>query len=158
MSFDSTASLNVSDPQARYVSISCLDLLLIELVPMAERIARDLELGISVKPTSASSPHSAASVSSSSPSSPSSSSASSPNIDESKDKVTDTNKEEKDNETGKEGEKEKSSAEIDEEELREATYFRLEALGYRVGVGLAERYVHHFLRITSLRLGCGVFW
>ena len=115
MSFDSTASLNVTDPQARYVSISCLDLLLIELVPMAERIAQELELGISVKSSSP--------PSSSSPSS-------SPDTDDSNNKDKE-----------KEREKEKSSTELDEEDLREATYFRLEALGYRVGVGLAERYV-----------------
>ncbi|OJJ38548.1 hypothetical protein ASPWEDRAFT_331323 [Aspergillus wentii DTO 134E9] len=46
MSFDAAASpLNSSDPQARLLSASCLDFLLIELVPMAERIARELSDG-----------------------------------------------------------------------------------------------------------------
>lgn len=41
MSFDASASLTVSDPNARTLSSSCFDFLLIELVPMAERIARE---------------------------------------------------------------------------------------------------------------------
>lgn len=42
MSFDASASLSVSDPNARALSSSCFDFLLIELVPMAERIAKEL--------------------------------------------------------------------------------------------------------------------
>ena len=34
---------------------------------------------------------------------------------------------------------------MDEEEAREAVFHRLEALGYRVGLGVAERYAHDFL-------------
>lgn len=34
-----------------------------------------------------------------------------------------------------------SGEELDEEEEREAVFYRLEMLGYRVGQGLAERYV-----------------
>lgn len=75
MSFDSTSQLN-TDPNARVFSSSCFDFLLIELVPMAERMAKEL--------------------------------------------VTE----------GKE---------IEDEEVRETTFFRLESLGYRVGQGLAER-------------------
>ncbi|KAJ5612387.1 hypothetical protein N7510_005581 [Penicillium lagena] len=41
MSLDSASPL-VSDPQARVLSSSCFDFLLIELVPMAERIAKKL--------------------------------------------------------------------------------------------------------------------
>jgi hypothetical protein len=77
MSFDSSSSpLNAPDPNARVFSSSCFDFLLIELVPMAERMARDL------------------------------------------------------------ASEEKG---IEDEELRETTFFRLESLGYRVGQGLAER-------------------
>jgi hypothetical protein len=78
MSFDASASLTISDPNARALSSSCFDFLLIELVPMAERLAKQLS----------------------------------------------TSTEE---------------AEPEDEEVREATYFRLDALGYRVGQGLAER-------------------
>lgn len=43
----------------------------------------------------------------------------------------------------KPGEKESKSGEsrMDEEEERDAVFFRLEMLGYRVGQGLVERYV-----------------
>lgn len=41
MSFDSTSLLN-TDPNARVFSSSCFDFLLIELVPMAERMAKEL--------------------------------------------------------------------------------------------------------------------
>lgn len=41
MSLDSASPL-FSDPQARVLSSSCFDFLLIELVPMAERIAKKL--------------------------------------------------------------------------------------------------------------------
>ncbi|KAJ5279894.1 Trafficking protein particle complex subunit 6B [Penicillium angulare] len=42
MSFDASASLTISDPNARALSSSCFDFLLIELVPMAERLAKQL--------------------------------------------------------------------------------------------------------------------
>ncbi|KAJ5092243.1 hypothetical protein NUU61_007113 [Penicillium alfredii] len=42
MSFDITSPSNVSDPNARVLSSSCFDFLLIELVPMAERLAKEL--------------------------------------------------------------------------------------------------------------------
>jgi len=46
---------------------------------------------------------------------------------------------------------------LDEDEEREAVFFRLEGLGYRVGLGLVERYVflyttyhlHTFLQLLS---------
>ncbi|KAH8689705.1 BET3 family protein [Talaromyces proteolyticus] len=80
MSFDTqTPPFNASDPYARFLGASCLDLLLIEIVPMAERLASEFTLT---------------------------------------------------------EEKEKS----EEDELREATFYRLDSLGYRVGQGLAERF------------------
>lgn len=43
MSLDTPASsLSASDPHARLLGASCLDFLLIELVPMAERLAKEL--------------------------------------------------------------------------------------------------------------------
>lgn len=78
MSFDAPGSpFGASDPQAHLLNASCLDLLLIELVPMAERLAKE---------------HS-------------------------------TN----------------DGKQLDDDEVRETTFFRLESLGYRVGQGLAER-------------------
>ncbi|KAJ5677456.1 Trafficking protein particle complex subunit 6B [Penicillium maclennaniae] len=75
MSFDASAALNISDPDARAVSSSCFDFLLIELVPMAERLAKEL--------------------------------------------ATNEN-------------------EPEDEEVRETTYFRLETLGYRTTLQLAD--------------------
>lgn len=44
---------------------------------------------------------------------------------------------------------------MDEEEERDAVFYRLEMLGYRVGQGLVERYVHvhsaHTSRTESIR-------
>ena len=41
------------------------------------------------------------------------------------------------------------TATIDEEESREAVFHRLESLGYRVGLGIVERYVVPFLIIHT---------
>ncbi|KAK2811867.1 hypothetical protein FQN50_001905 [Emmonsiellopsis sp. PD_5] len=100
MSFDTPVPpFNASDPHARFLSSSCLDLLLIELVPMAERLAEEL--------------------------------------------------------SGAEGK-------LDDEEHREATFYRLETLGYRVGQGLAERFSRDRPRFTEnldvIKFLCKDFW
>ncbi|KAI9891324.1 MAG: Trafficking protein particle complex subunit 33 [Vezdaea aestivalis] len=78
MSFETPAPpFNALDPQARFVNSSCLDFLLIELVPLAYRMAKEISL---------------------------------------------------------------SDEKPDDEEQREAVFYRLEMLGYRVGQGLAERF------------------
>ncbi|KAI9785014.1 MAG: Trafficking protein particle complex subunit 33 [Geoglossum umbratile] len=77
MSFDTPLPpFNASDPHATFLNSSCLDLLLIELVPMAYRLANELSV---------------------------------------------------------------SDERLDDEEEREAVFYRLEMLGYRVGQGLVER-------------------
>jgi hypothetical protein len=77
MSFDTPLPpYNASDPQATFLNSSCLDFLLIELVPMAYRLANELSV---------------------------------------------------------------SDGKLDEEEERDAAFYRLETLGYRVGLGLVER-------------------
>ncbi|TGO55198.1 hypothetical protein BCON_0095g00120 [Botryotinia convoluta] len=99
MSFESPLPpYNASDPTATFLNSSCLDLLLIELVPLAYRTVHALDA----------------------PSSPSSSS---PN----------------------------SSAppKMEEEEERERVFFRLESLGYRVGLGLVERFSKDRPRFTD---------
>lgn len=99
MSLDSPSSpVQPTDPGSRYLSASCLDFLLIELVPMAARIAQE---------------------------------SASPRTD-----------------TDADGGQEKGGV-LDEEEAREATFFRLEALGYRVGQGLAERFSRDRPRFTD---------
>jgi trafficking protein particle complex subunit 6 len=83
MSFDTPLPpYNASDPHATFLNSSCLDLLLIELVPMAYRIANEFNL---------------------------------------------------------------SDEKLDDEEEREAVFYRLDMLGYRVGQGLAERCVQYNL-------------
>ncbi|KAL2007185.1 hypothetical protein VTN00DRAFT_8623 [Thermoascus crustaceus] len=87
MSFDTPVPpYSASDPHARFLSASCLDFLLIELVPMAERMAQELSA---------------------------------------------------------------PDERLDEEEQREATFYRLESLGYRVGQGLAERFSRDRPRFTD---------
>lgn len=102
-----------TDAHTRLLSASCLDFLLIELVPMAERLAHE-PAARGVDPI-----------------------------------ASDDNGEKKEEGEG-EGEGDKTQTQTqtngtgtappdDEETRREATFFRLEGLGYRVGQGLAER-------------------
>lgn len=86
---------NSSDPTATFVGSSCLDFLLIELVPMAYRVTNELE-------AAAQDPSSSADAS---------------------------------QQTGIAPRKL-----LDEDEERDAVFYRLETLGYRVGQGLVERY------------------
>ncbi|KAF3483598.1 uncharacterized protein GIQ15_02922 [Arthroderma uncinatum] len=113
MSFDTpTPPFSASDPHARFLNASCLDLLLIELVPMAERIVQELELGEKDSLVKSSTGEA----------------------------IDIKNKErEKEKEKEKEKDSKSSVAVMDDEEYREAIYFRLESLGYRVGLGLGER-------------------
>ncbi|EZF31238.1 hypothetical protein H109_01922 [Trichophyton interdigitale MR816] len=108
MSFDTpTPPFSASDPHARFLNASCLDLLLIELVPMAERIVQELELGEKDSPVK-------------------------------QNEALDIKNKEREKE--KEKDSKSSVAVMDDEEYREAIYFRLESLGYRVGLGLGERF------------------
>ncbi|KAI9718968.1 MAG: hypothetical protein M1812_003853 [Candelaria pacifica] len=87
MSFDTPLPpYNASDPHATFLNSSCLDFLLIELVPMAQRLADELSI---------------------------------------------------------------PSEKMDEEERREAVFYRLEVLGYRVGQGLVERFSRDRQRFTD---------
>ncbi|MCJ1312770.1 Trafficking protein particle complex subunit 33 [Agyrium rufum] len=118
MSFDVPAPpYGASDPLATFVSSSCLDFLLIELVPMAFRLANELAIPGPPGRTTASS-------------------ATASGGDEGK-----SEKEGNRNSAGTTsvGGLGGSLSSVDEEERREAAYRRLEMLGYRVGQGLAER-------------------
>jgi trafficking protein particle complex subunit 6 len=89
MSFETPLPpFNASEPAATFLSASCLDLMMIELVPMAYRVANEVETG-----------------------------------------------------TGQEKERwSAADGRMDEDEERDAVFYRLESLGYRVGQGLVERY------------------
>lgn len=103
------------DPTFSLLNSTCLDLLLIELVPMAYRITADLAAreeewtGASTTKANRLSSHS----------NDASSTAAGAGAGT----------------TGAGG-----TATVDEEESREAVFHRLESLGYRVGLGVVERY------------------
>ncbi len=111
---------NASDPHATYLNISCLDLLLIEMVPLAERMARraeraergELEVGTEEDEIESVGAGSA------------------------KKGGKWGGKERKGDDSGSGG-----GEGQDGEVYRDAIFFRLDGLGYRVGQGLSERYV-----------------
>lgn len=104
MSFEAVMPpYNAGDPTATFLSASCLDFLLIELVPMAYRVTNELEASASAQGTSSSAAAAEKDVSPVAAAAP--------------------------------------RAAMDEEEERDAVFYRLETLGYRVGQGLVERYV-----------------
>ncbi|KZZ90743.1 trafficking protein particle complex subunit 6B [Moelleriella libera RCEF 2490] len=103
---------NFTDPSATFLSSSCLDFLLIELVPLAHRVTNECD---------------------SSPSSRFATESTAQHTTET------TNRAVSSGSLTCQG----SAAEarkLDDEEERDAVHFRLDALGYRVGQGLVERY------------------
>jgi hypothetical protein len=124
MSFESPLPpYNASDPSATFLNSSCLDLLMIELVPMAYRVVNEVDAA---------------------------------GID---DRIIE--KKEKDSGGSLKGSVANGTAgstngrKMDEEEERDAVFFRLEMLGYRVGQGLVERFVDVSLPPISCS---GVSW
>ncbi|OAA34422.1 Transport protein particle (TRAPP) component [Metarhizium rileyi] len=102
---------NSSDPSATFLSSSCLDFLLIELVPLAYRITnqRDSSRGISESANTLA----ADAASSSYPAS---------------------------SDLGAQQVANSGVQKLDDEEELDAVHFRLDSLGYRVGQGLVERF------------------
>ncbi|KAI1131573.1 BET3 family protein [Nemania abortiva] len=130
---------NASDPTARFMGTSCLDFLLIELVPMAYRIANELQEasddGGSGSGSGSKNNEGTGSVSTSAgtmSTAPGTASA-----------------------TGR-------KSKLDEDEEREAVFFRLESLGYRVGLGLVERFSRDRPRFTdtldAIKFVCKDLW
>jgi hypothetical protein len=111
MSFESVMPpYNSTDPAASFVGTSCLDFLLIELVPMAYRITNELDEAASaggLKPISGQDTGSGSTT-------------------------TGTG-------TAASGAGPGAVRKMEEDEERDAVFFRLEMLGYRVGQGLVER-------------------
>jgi trafficking protein particle complex subunit 6 len=111
MSFDSPLPpFNASDPAATFLNSSCLDFLLIELVPMAYRLANEIDNGEKEGDIIESEKESGS-------------------ISASGGRATGTGT------TTRVG-----GGKMDEDEERDAAFYRLEMLGYRVGQGLVERY------------------
>ncbi|TLD22967.1 hypothetical protein PspLS_07243 [Pyricularia sp. CBS 133598] len=116
MSFDSVMPpYNASDPTAMFCSSSCLDFLLIELVPMAYRVANDVEAAAAaLEGGSEESQQQQAQAQRPGPDAASSASRPAP--------------------PGA------RRGTMDEDEERDAVFYRLETQGYRVGQGLVERF------------------
>lgn len=111
MSFDAVMPpYNSSDPGASFLSSSCLDFLLIELVPLAHRVAYDRDAPLLSAEPSATTPTATAAAASVAPSSS----------------------------TAATGTQHQQRRLEDDEEL-DAVQYRLDMLGYRVGQGLVER-------------------
>ncbi|KAI0128653.1 transport protein particle component [Xylariales sp. AK1849] len=114
MSFDQPLPpFNASDPGASFLSSSCLDFLMIEIVPMAYRVANELDTA----------------------SPPSSSSATKPAGENASVAGTGAGGSTTGTGTGT-----GTGRKLDDEEERDAVFYRLEMLGYRVGLGLVERF------------------
>lgn len=105
---------NASDPNATFLNSSCLDLLMIELVPMAYRIVNEVDGDAAVSAV--------------------------------KEEASVKSRGGKSDGTIVAGGGEVNGGKkMDEDEERDAVFFRLEMLGYRVGQGLVERYVESCL-------------
>ncbi|KAH8761417.1 transporter particle component [Hyaloscypha finlandica] len=128
MSFDSPLPpYNASDPTATFLNSSCLDLLMIELVPMAYRIVNEIDSSDPPPPSA-------------NPSSTTNSQAQSP----AQSRKGDGSLKGGVGAVGVNG-----SRKMDEEEERDAVFYRLEMLGYRVGQGLVERFSKDRPRFTD---------
>lgn len=114
MSFESPQPpYNAGDPAATFLSSSCLDFLLIELVPLAYRLAHDID---SVKRDGiAGLPEDEVKAQAVKGGSVSTKAA------------------------GTAGTGAQRGSGMDEDEERDAVFYRLETLGYRVGQGMVER-------------------
>ncbi|EPS41197.1 hypothetical protein H072_4909 [Dactylellina haptotyla CBS 200.50] len=118
---------NFTDPTATFFSASCIDLLLIELVPLVQRMAESAPTLEFPTPSYA---RSAPAADSTSPAaSPPDSSASQPPAATATATTVETIS--------------------DEEATREDIYTRLENLGYKVGIGLVERFSRDRSRFTD---------
>jgi hypothetical protein len=116
MSFESPLPpYNASDPSATFLNSSCLDLLMIELVPMAYRVVNEVEAGAEGREHVVGKENLE--------------SGRTPAVGSGGGGVSN-------------GGVVNGGRKMDEEEERDAVFFRLEMLGYRVGQGLVERYVY----------------
>ncbi|CAJ2509900.1 Uu.00g058000.m01.CDS01 [Anthostomella pinea] len=158
MSFDQPMPpFNAGDPSATFVGTSCLDLLLIELVPMAYRIANELDAAAA---DSAPHPDVSSEAASRTGSSVDAAGGGSSSVagggDTSSTAGTGTG-------TGMgTGPATSSRSRLDEDEERDAVFFRLETLGYRVGLGLVERFSRDRPRfndtLDAIKFVCKDLW
>ncbi|TAQ89817.1 hypothetical protein B7494_g1854 [Chlorociboria aeruginascens] len=127
MSFDSPLPpYNASDPSATFLNSSCLDFLMIELVPMAYRIVNEVDSERISRFDAATSANGNGNGTGNGSVSTKGTVAGGVGRGE-----------------GGAGKK------MEEEEERDAVFFRLESLGYRVGQGLVERFSRDRARFTD---------
>ncbi|CAK7227015.1 hypothetical protein SBRCBS47491_006425 [Sporothrix bragantina] len=149
MSFDPVLPpFNASDPGASFFNSSCLDFLLIELVPMAYRVTNELEAGAQARSLAVASAEAgldgapadaAAAAASQSPAATGGatdkSGPSGPGGGGAAGSTAGTG-----TATGTADSTIGGRRLLDEDEERDAVFYRLEMLGYRVGQGLVERF------------------
>ncbi|KAF2457112.1 transport protein particle component [Lineolata rhizophorae] len=153
MSFDAASAIHSAgpDPSSAHVSLSCLDFLLIELVPMAQRLAEELakreeewmrgtsgvtagseskrRSGDTMVSTGMRTPRDSGSTAAAGGSSSgAAATAGSGTVG---------------------GAVSGTGIAADDDEVREAVFYRLEMLGYRVGLGIAERFSRDKPRFTD---------
>ncbi|KAI1490639.1 transport protein particle component [Biscogniauxia mediterranea] len=160
MSFDQPLPpFNASDPNATFVGTSCLDFLMIELVPMTIRVANELSVGAGAGAGANNSNNAAddaeagdgagSSTKNNNNSSSSGGSGGSGNAKRRSGSVSVENNA-------------AAAGKLDEEEERDAVFFRLEALGYRVGLGLVERFSRDRPRfndtLDAIKFVCKDLW
>lgn len=122
---------NASDPTASFLSSSCLDFLLIELVPLAYRVTRDRDAPLGPPASTAAAAAASNLASSSLLNSPASTSAPA-------DAASTSHAAASSNAAGV-AVSAAGTRKVDDEEDLDAVQYRLETLGYRVGQGLVER-------------------
>ncbi|WYZ40362.1 hypothetical protein EsH8_IV_000703 [Colletotrichum jinshuiense] len=126
MSFESVMPpYNATDPSASFLNSSCLDFLLIELVPLAFRVTRELDTA----PADANGSGTAAAAGGDALSSVGHSQGGGAGAGGAAPSSAGDG-------TATAG----SGRKMDEDEERDAVFYRLETLGYRVGQGLVERF------------------
>ncbi|KAI0389993.1 transport protein particle component [Xylariaceae sp. FL0594] len=142
---------NASDPTATFVGTSCLDFLLIEIVPMAYRIANELE-----EASQENSPGDAdGNKNTTGTGTGAASTGGRGNEETGSTTSTAVTRSSTAAGTGR-------KSRLDEDEEREAVFFRLESLGYRVGLGLVERFSRDRPRFTdaldAIKFVCKDLW
>ncbi|KAI1844963.1 hypothetical protein JX265_009591 [Neoarthrinium moseri] len=124
MSFDQPLPpFNASDPTATFLNSSCLDLLLIEIVPMAYRLVNELDDAAEVAAADRSTAAGAGTGTGTASKQGAGGDAASLSTTATATATATA--------TGRK---------LDDEEERDAVFYRLETLGYRVGLGLVERF------------------
>lgn len=155
MSFDQPLPpFNASDPTATFLSSSCLDFLLIELVPMAYRVTNELEEGA----VAGAAATAATKANNNSGSGDDGIGGGGGGGGGGRTSSTTTRGGANARNSNGNG----NSRLLDEDEERDAVFFRLEALGYRVGLGLVERFSRDRPRfndaLDAIKFVCKDLW